>query len=316
MRLNPSRILSTIAAIIISTSVVAAGTRCRSSDFACFKRKMKPQVGRKITVAGVLASAKLGWIVIFEHWGVYVYAIQESDSGKMKTLDSFNGQRVKLMGTLRYAPGSSSQTPETATVPEHFFFDIAEVKVISARPLAEIKFREMRLRKPPLAELYFDVVLRNDRAQPRWFLLPSNLGPGTPSLVTKGGVDSLEVFGPRGKGRVFVGHFLGTGGFYALLLPARAVVRLRMFPISYWGDVPDHLQVEVVTAKRLTIGGEPAEAWFKTNSTCSVRADIAEDALSQNRMIRSRHTPDRREVATVREEESRFKLVVSLNRSE
>lgn len=315
MKTTPIRIVSAIA-IILSITVVAAATKCRNSDFPCFKRKMMPQVGRKITVEGVLASAKLGWIVRFEHWGVYVYATGESDRDRMKKLDNLNGQRVKLIGTLRYAPGSPSQTPEAANVPEHFFLDIKEVKVISPRALAEIKFRELRMRKPPLVELYFDIVLRNDRPEPRWFLLPSNLGPGTSGLLTKGGVDGVEVFGPRGKGRAVIGHFLGTGGFYALLLPARAEVRLRMFPISYWGDLPDRLLVEGVTAKRLVIGGEPAAAWFGLNPTSSPRADITESVLSQNRMISSRHTPDRKEVATRSENESRFKLEVSLKEKE
>ena len=310
------RTASIIAVLILSTSLVIAGTKCRSSDFACFKRKMMPRVGRRITVVGMLASGKLGWIVTFEHWGVYVYNTHESDSTRMKTLDSLNGQRVELMGTLRYAPGSPSQRTDTASVPEHFFFDVVEVKVISPRAPAQIKFRELRMRKRPLVELYFDVVLRNDRAEPRWFLVPSNLGPGNPSLATKGGVDGVEVFRPRGRGRVVVGHFLGTGGFYALLLPARAEVRLRMFPISYWGDLPDQLLVEVATAKRLTIGGEPTAAWFGLNPTCSVRADITEGVLSQTRMLRSRHTPDGKEVATLSEEESRFKLAVSLKGNE
>ncbi len=306
------RITSIVAALILSATAMAASPKCRSSDFACFKRKMMPQVGRRITVEGILASAKLGWLVTFEHWGVYVYNAHESDGTRMNTLDNFNGQRVKLMGTLRYAPGSPSQRTDAASIPEHFFFDMREVKVISPRAVAEIKFRELRMRKPPLVELYFDIALRNDRAEPRWFLLPSNLGPGTSALLTKGGIDGVEVFGPRGKGRVVVGHFLGTGGFYALLLPARAEVHLRMFPISYWGDVPNQLEVEVVTAKRLTIGGEPAAAWFGLNPTSSRRADIPESVLTQNRMLRSRHTPDRKEVVTLIEEESRFRIEVSL----
>lgn len=311
MKTTPIRIVSTIA-IILSITVVAAATKCRNSDFACFKRKMMPRVGRRITVEGMLAAAKLGWIVRFEHWGVYVYATGESDGDRMKKLDDLNGQRVKLIGTLRYAAGSPSQTPEAAIVPEHFFLDIGEVKVISPRALAEIKFRELRMRKPPLVELYFDVVLRNDWAEKRWFLLPSTLGPGTAALFTKGGVDSVEVFAPRGQGRVVLGHFLGTGGFCGLLLPARSEIHLQIFPISYWGDLPDQLEVEVVTAKRLTIGGEPASAWFGLNPTSSVRADITENVWSQNRMIRSRHTPDRKEVATRTEEVSRLKLEVSL----
>src|SRR5882724_10088163 len=310
MRSIVFRAASIVAAVILSATLLAAGTKCRSSDFACFKRKMMPQVGRKITVVGMLASAKLGWIVTFEHFGVYVYAVQESDAPRMKSFDSLSGQRVRLMGTLRYAPGSPSQRTDAASVPEHFFFDVTEVTVINSRAPAEIKFRELRMRKPPLVELYFDIVLRNDRPEPRWFLLPSNLGPGTSGLLTKGGVDGVEVFGPRGKGRAVIGHFLGTGGFYALLLPARAEVRLHMFPISYWGELPDRVQVEVVTAKRLLIGGEPAAGWFGLNPTSSAGADITESVLSQNRMISSRHAPDRKEVATRSENESRFKLEV------
>jgi len=241
-------LLLVIVALIPSTTVVAAGQKCPSSDFACFKRKMMPRVGRKITVEGTLTLAKLGWIVIFDHWGVYIYGPRDSDSARMKSLDTFSGQSVSVKGTLRYSPGSPTQSPVAASVPEHFFFDITEVNVTAPNPPADMTFREMRLRKPPLAELYFDIVLHNDRAEPRWFLLPSNFGPGTSPLGTRGGVDTVEVFAPHGSGRVIVGHFLGTGGFQALLLPAHAQIHLRMFPISYWGDVPDHLQVEVVTA--------------------------------------------------------------------
>jgi len=179
------------------------------------------------------------------------------------------------------------------------------------RPAAEIKFREMHFRKPPLVELIFDVVLCNDRKSPRWFLLPSRLGPGQASME-KGGIDTLEVFAPRGKGRVIIGHFLGTGGFQALLLPAHAEIHLRALPIEYWGDVPDHLQVEIVTAKRLTIGGKNAAIWFKVNPASSVSADISENPTDSNRMIRSQHTRDNREVTTHIEQDRSIKLQVSL----
>jgi hypothetical protein len=308
------KIVSTIAALVLSTTVIAAGTKCRSSDFACFKRKMIPKVGRKTTVVGVLASAKLGWMVKFNDWGIYIYAVQDSDSPKMKTLDSFDGQTVKVTGTLRYSSGAPSPRTDVAvaSVPEHFFFDVAEAKVTSTRAAAEMTFREMRYRKPPLVELYFDVVLRNDRPVPRWFLLPSNLNPEQTGIPTKGGVDALEVFAPHGKGRVIVGHFLGTGGFHALLLPGHAEVRLRMFPISYWGDLPDSLQVEVVTAKRLTIAGKDGASWFRAGPTSSAKADISENPTDSNRMIHSRHTPDNREVTTHIEQDQRIRLQVSL----
>ena len=182
----------------------------------------------------------------------------------------------------------------------------------TSRPAAEIKFREMHFRKPPLVELVFDVVLRNDRAQPRWFLLPSKLYPEETGIPTKGGVDTLEVFAPRGKGRVIIGHFLGTGGFQALLLPAHAEIHLRALPISYWGDVPDRLQVEVIVAKRLMIAGESARDWFRVNPMCSTKADISETISGQTTTPHSRHTRDNKEVTTHIDEDLRLKLLVPL----
>jgi hypothetical protein len=126
------RIVFTIAALVLSASVVAANSGCRGSDFACFKRRMMPRVGHKTAVAGVLTSAKLGWIVNTKNGGVYIYAVRDSDASKMKALDSFNGRTVKATGTLRYSPGSPPARTDVAaaSVPEHFFFDMAEVKVV------------------------------------------------------------------------------------------------------------------------------------------------------------------------------------------
>ena len=187
----------------------------------------------------------------------------------------------------------------------------AESTPLPSRPPVEIKFREMRFGKPPLVYLYFDVVLRNHRAEPRWFLLPSNLDPETVPVAAKGGVDKVEVFAPHGTGRVPLGHFLGTGGFRALLLPAGAEVRLRLFPVSFWGDLPDQLQIEVVTARRLTVGGEEAAVWFGADPASSVKADIAENPQSWTH-VRSRSTPDGKEVATLVEEDDHIRLQVPL----
>jgi len=181
-----------------------------------------------------------------------------------------------------------------------------------SRPLAEIQFHEMHFRTPPLVELVFDVVLRNDRAQPRWFLIPSNLNPQKTGIPAIGGVDALEVFAPAGKGRVVLGRFLGTGGFQALLLPAHAEIHLRALPISYWGDVPDDLGVEIIVAKRLMIDGETARRWFQVNPMCSTSADITEAISGRTRMLHSRHTSDNKEVTTLIDEDRRLNLPVSL----
>jgi hypothetical protein len=182
----------------------------------------------------------------------------------------------------------------------------------TSRPAAEIKFREMRFGKPPIAYLSFDVVLRNDRRAPRWFLLPSNLGSGHAPIGEKGGVDALEVFAPKGKGRVRLGRFLGTGGFHALLLPPGAKIRLRHFPISYWGQLPASLEIEIVIAQRLTIGGETAESWLGRNPLSSATADISEEAESVMRISHTRRTPDNKEVAPTIEADRRFRIQIPL----
>ena len=181
-----------------------------------------------------------------------------------------------------------------------------------SRPLAEIKFRELHFRKPPLVELVFDVVLRNDRDQARWFLLQSNIHPDKTGIASNGGVDALEVFAPQGEGRVIIGRFLGTGGFQSLLLPGRAEIHLQGLAISYWGDVPDNLQIEVLVAKRLMIAGQSARKWFQLDPMCSARADIAETISGKTRMIRSIHTPDSKEVTTHIDEDQRLELKVSV----
>lgn len=181
----------------------------------------------------------------------------------------------------------------------------------SSRPVAEIKFVESRFGTPPLLYLTVDLLLRNDTAASRWFLLPSNLGPGHGPVGEKGGVDVLEVFSPPGTGSVTIGHFLGTGGFNALLLSPHSEVRLRRFPVSYWGDPPEDLKVEVVIAKRLMIGGDSAEAWFAKNPLCSKRADILEDAESARKISYTKHAPDKKEVAVTIDVEQRSQIPIT-----
>jgi len=182
------------------------------------------------------------------------------------------------------------------------------------RPEAVITFRDSRAGKPPLQYLAFDVVLRNKERSPRWFLVPSSLGSGHPSIGESGGVDALETYSPRGTGRVMIGRFLGTGGFSALLLPGNSEIRLRRFPISYWGDLPKSLEIDVLIVKSLKIGDETAESWFGPGAMSSVRADINEDAQDIKRMHGSKRTPDNKEVAPVTEGVRKLQLQVTVDK--
>ena len=177
---------------------------------------------------------------------------------------------------------------------------------------AEIEFVDLRPGRPPLAYLTFDVRLRNDTGSSKWFLLPSNIGSGHEPIGGKGGVDALEAFLLLRTGRVTLGHFLGTGGFNALLLPAHADVRLRRFPISYWGELPESVSIEIVIAKSLTIGSESAESWFESVPLSSKNADILTDADRATRLGKTKHTPDNKEITPAIDVERKVELQVSI----
>ena len=177
---------------------------------------------------------------------------------------------------------------------------------------AEVKFVSMRFGKPPLVYLTFDLRMRNDSESQRWFLIPSNLGAGHEPIGGKGGIDALETFRLSGKGNCTLGRFLGTGGFYAVLLSPHADVRLRRFPISYWGELPENLPLEIVIANGLKIGNESAENWFGKGSSSSLEVDIPSDAGSTQRMGKTKRTRDNKELVPVIDIERRLELQVSL----
>ncbi len=92
---------------------------------------MLPQVGSKVTVVGELESGKLGWWLSSQEWGIYLYTTttNRSDLAKMSSLYKFRGNRVKMTATLRHRNHQESGNPLVANIPEHFYFDVAEVDV-------------------------------------------------------------------------------------------------------------------------------------------------------------------------------------------
>ncbi len=201
-----------------------------------------------------------------------------------------------------------SRTLKTISLVMPEMSDLRDVQGSLDKSPADVKFVDLRPGRPPLAYLTFDVRLRNDSGSSRWFLLPSNIGSGHEPIGGKGGVDALEAFLLLRTGRVTLGHFLGTGGFNALLLPAHADIRLRRFAISYWGELPDSVPIEIVIAKSLTIGSESAESWFESSPLSSKNADILTDADRAMRLGKTKHTPDNKEIAPAIDVERRVAL--------
>jgi hypothetical protein len=165
--------------------------------------------------------------------------------------------------------------------------------------------------RPPVVILLFDLTLHNQSVDPRWFALPAWID--SPWKPRKGGVDGIEVFSAPGKQPVVLGRFLGTGRFQALRLAGGARVQLRRFSISFWEEEPAKgaLAVELVIARRITVGGEPAEAWFGVDPMIE---DGAEGIADEAAIIAARQTPDHKEVAVSMEEDSRVTVWVDVTK--
>lgn len=139
----------------------------------------------------------------------------------------------------------------------------------------ELELVERNLQRPPSVELVFDVRLRNTTTRPRWFLLPSAVGPAA-RCVGSAGVSSAEIVRLTGAGTAIVGRFFGNAAFDAVLLPPGGELSVYDWPLSLW-DEPRvaEVDVEVVTAADFTIDGEPARTWFATEPLGPPSAEVS-----------------------------------------
>jgi len=177
----PNRILSLTAVLLYAV----LGTTAQESkpSFVEFKQELMPQVGKTISVQGVLQSAKLGWLVAFNDFGVYLYSSNAKHPGDMNALNRFSGMNVRVTGTLRYFPQPPRPSGDVAYAvpPEHFFFDVAAAKVTLVDPsIKEVLRKPLNISIAPnecLATFrqFFTYVqqdkpsiITDERAQNRW----------------------------------------------------------------------------------------------------------------------------------------------------
>lgn len=153
--------------------------------------------------------------------------------------------------------------------------------------MVQMRCTSVRWERPPLKRLLMDVTLRNTEPASRWFVLPRTAG------AKGGGVDGGEALELREHGRVLLAAFRGTGGFYALLLPAGAEVRLTGLPIAIWGDLPNgHISVRAVITRDVRIGGTPLEDWLAMDAQCD---RSAEAKVADCRSVVSKEMPEGKE---------------------
>jgi len=165
-------------------------------------------------------------------------------------------------------------------------------------PPVDLCYANMTMAKPPLKYLHFQITLRNAAAAPRWFIFPASFYEKPQAGPKNAGVFAAEILSDSDH-KVMVANLLGTfqsqpdsaGGLKALLLPAGAVITLRDFRLSFWGDDPSHIAVHVKLAEELKIGDVPLEQWVGTKLLSASAADAGELG-----MIASRKTPDSAEL--------------------
>jgi len=168
----------------------------------------------------------------------------------------------------------------------------------ASKPAIELCYSGMKMAKPPLKYLNFEITLRNTAADARWFIFPAAFYEKPASGPKNAGIFAGEVFSEP-EHKIMLVDLLGTfrsqpdsaGGLKAALLPGNAVITLRDFHLGFWGDDPSHFSVHVQIAGELKIGGVLLESWVGTKLLSASSADA-----SDLKVIASKRTSDSAEL--------------------
>lgn len=158
----------------------------------------------------------------------------------------------------------------------------------------EMQYCGVRPGRPPLKYLSFNVTMRNQTKKAQWFLFPRAVYEKAPGPAPQSGINGAEIFSTSDH-KVTVAHFMGSirlqpesaGGFQALLLPRGAVITIRDFGISFWGDNFSPLPLHVVIADQVMIGSVPADRWVEPGLLSARSADVSTREIG---MVRSKFT--------------------------
>ena len=178
----------------------------------------------------------------------------------------------------------------------------------ASKPAAEMCYSGMKMAKPPLKHLHFDVTLHNAAAGPRWFIFPASFYEKPAAPLNNAGIFAMEVLADP-ENKVIVASLLGTyrtqpdsaGGVKALLLPAGAVVTVRDFSLSFWGDDPSHFSIHLQIAQKLEIAGISLEQWIGRKFMSASAADVRELDI-----VAGKRTPDNNELPVEVTQSSEF----------
>jgi hypothetical protein len=158
----------------------------------------------------------------------------------------------------------------------------------------EMRYCGLKVARPPLKYMSFDIKLHNSADKPQWFLFPASLYD-KPVAERKGaGINGMDLLTDPQK-QVMVVDFWGTmklqpdgaGGFRGLFLPAGATVSVHNFRISFWGEPSSPLAIKVVLADEIKFMRNPIERTIGKKLLSANKADVKE-----LRRVQSVPTPD------------------------
>ena len=186
-----------------------------------------------------------------------------------------------------------------------------------APAIVHATYRDVWRGKPPMAENSFDVTLTNPAAAPRWLILPSTFPYTGEDHPAPGGDEvELQAYLLSTEPRVVIVEGV-SANFLALRLPGGATVTLRGLQItSWWHERPAAVDLEVLVAREITVGGVPLAKLVKVDTMSATHADVdARFDVSHPGALPFWHPADRETGAPVTfDVESRARLRVPLGR--
>lgn len=152
---------------------------------------------------------------------------------------------------------------------------VASVSASGSPTIVQATFRDVWLGKPPMAENSFDVTLTNPAAAPRWLILPRTFPYAGEDHPAPGGNEiEVQAFVLSTEPRVVIVEGV-SANFLAVRLPGGAIVTLRGLGItSWWHDRPAAVDLEVLVAREITVGGTPLAELVKGDPTSAAHADV------------------------------------------
>lgn len=132
-------------------------------------------------------------------------------------------------------------------------------------------------KKHPLYLFWFNITLKNQLKQPRWFLINCSLDY---TLVEKILINGAEAFCFEGNEAVRFAEFYGDESFKAFLLPGLGEILLKGLPISSPSKKPEGLQIW--QTKEILIDGSNdwLQTWLPVDFLCPTES-IIENAAAE-----------------------------------